>query len=143
MRTQGGYKTKQRDTILELLKNNTDTHLSAEEITDMLKKSGTAVGTTTVYRYLEKLYSEGIVQKYTTDRARYTYAEKECREHFHLKCTECGSLFCADCDFLTELCCHVKDHHGFSIVPSKTILYGVCEKCTGKLKKTDNLVNDR
>ena len=132
MRTQGGYKTKQRDTILELLKNNTDAHLSAEEITDMLKKSGTSVGTTTVYRYLEKLYLEGAVQKYVTDRARYTYTEKECRGHFHLKCTECGSLSCADCDFMSGLCGHISEHHGFTIVPSKTIFYGVCEKCAEK-----------
>ncbi len=132
MRTTGGYKTRQRDTILELLKNNTDTHLSAEDIADKLKKNGAPVGTTTVYRYLEKLYSEGVVQKYTTDRARYTYTEKECREHFHLKCTECGSLFCADCDFMSELCGHISDHHGFAIAPSKTVFYGVCQKCSEK-----------
>ena len=129
MRTTNGYKTRQRDTILELLKNNTDTHLSAEDIADMLKKSGAPVGTTTVYRYLEKLYSEGAVQKYTTDRARYTYTEKACREHFHLKCIECGTLTCADCDFLSELCGHISDHHGFAITPSKTVFYGVCQVC--------------
>ena len=134
MRTKGGYRTRQRDTILELLKNNTDRHLSADEIADNLKKSGSSVGTTTVYRYLEKLYSEGIVRKYSADKdkARYTYAEKECREHFHLKCTECGGLFCADCEFLSGLCSHIKEDHGFAIAPSKTIFYGVCDKCSGK-----------
>lgn len=133
MRNPTGYKTRQRDTILALLKNNTDSHLSAEDICEMLKNDGEKVGATTVYRYLEKLYSEGMVQKYITDRARYTYAEKECREHFHLKCTECGSLFCADCDFLTELCSHINHHHGFAVVPSKTVFYGVCERCSEKI----------
>lgn len=131
MRTSGGYRTRQRDIILELLKNNTDMHLSAEDICEMLRKNGEKVGITTVYRYLEKLYSEGSVQKYVTDRAKYTYTEKKCREHFHLKCTECGTLFCADCDFLTELCNHVNGHHGFFIVPSKTVFYGICDKCRG------------
>ena len=132
MRTAGGYKTKQRDMILELLKNNTDTHLSSDDICEMLKNGGEKVGATTVYRYLEKLYSEGAVQKYTTDRARYTYTEKHCREHFHLKCTECGSLSCADCDFLTTLCAHITDHHEFSVIPSKTVFYGVCKECARK-----------
>ncbi|MBR5308048.1 MAG: transcriptional repressor [Clostridia bacterium] len=132
MRTKGGYKTRQRDIILELLKNNTDTHLSSDEICEMLRSSGERVGATTVYRYLEKLYSEGTVQKYVTDRARYTYTEKHCREHFHLKCTECGSLFCADCDFLSQLCNHVKGDHGFTVIPSKTVFYGVCHSCAEK-----------
>lgn len=139
MRTQGGYKTRQRDTILNLLKNNTQCHLSADEIADMLKNDGNKVGTTTVYRYLEKLYSEGIVRKYTADkdRARYSYAEKECREHFHLKCTECGTLFCADCDFLSELRDHIKSEHKFNIVASKTVFYGVCGACSDKMTATD------
>ena len=132
MRTQGGYRTRQRDIILELLKKNTDSHLSSDDICEMLKSAGEKVGTTTVYRYLEKLYSEGTVQKYVTDRARYTYTENNCREHFHLKCTECGKVLCADCDFLSGLSSHIGEHHGFDVVPSKTVFYGVCRKCREK-----------
>ncbi len=132
MRTRADYRTKQRDIILELLKNNTGKHLSAEEITELLKDSGNKVGATTVYRYLEKLYLEGVVQKYTVGKesARYTYAEKECRGHFHLKCTECGDMFCADCDFLADLCKHIGIEHGFEVSPSKTVFYGVCKTCS-------------
>ena len=136
MRTQGGYKTRQRDMILNLLKNNTDCHLSADEIANMLKNDGNKVGTTTVYRYLEKLQSEGVVRKYTADKdkARYSYAEKECREHFHLKCTMCGAVLCADCDFMSELCGHISTDHGFAVSPSKTVLYGICSKCAENAK---------
>lgn len=131
VRTQGGYRTKQRDVILELLKRSTERHLSAEDICDILRSNGERVGAATVYRYLEKLYSEGLLQKYNTDgRAMYTYTEKECRSHFHLKCTECGRLFCADCSFLTELCKHIKGDHNFLVSPSKTVFYGVCSECT-------------
>ncbi len=133
MRTNGGYKTRQRDTILGLLKNNTEHHLSCDEICEMLKNSGERVGATTVYRYLEKLYSEGVLQKYNDDgRAKYTYSETECRGHFHLKCTECGCILCADCDFLKGLCSHISSDHGFSVVPSKTVFYGVCKECAAK-----------
>lgn len=134
MRTAGGYKTRQRDTILSLLKSNTEKHLSAEEITELLRQNGHSVGITTVYRYLEKLYEQGVVQKYTADkeRARYTYSKNDCREHFHMKCTECGRLFCADCDFLEELKKHIGNEHNFCIVPSKTIFYGICKACAEK-----------
>lgn len=126
-----GYRTRQRDIILELLKGNTQKHLTADEIADILRKSGNKVSITTVYRYLEKLYTEGKVQKYTADKesARYSYQEKECREHFHLKCTSCGGIFCADCDFLSGLCGHISGDHGFTVEISKTVFYGVCESC--------------
>lgn len=133
MRTTGGYKTRQRDIILELLKNHTEQHLSCDEICEILKRNGERVGTTTVYRYLEKLYTEGVLQKYNDDgRAKYTYSETECRGHFHLKCTECGRILCADCDFLNGLCNHISSDHGFSVIPSKTVFYGVCKACTLK-----------
>lgn len=135
MRTQGGYRTRQRDIILELLKKNTDSHLSSEDVCEMLKSTGEKVGATTVYRYLEKLYTEGKVQKYITDRARYTYVDNNCREHFHLKCTECGKVLCADCDFLAGLDLHIGQHHGFKVDTSKTVFYGICSKCSGKAEK--------
>lgn len=135
MRTAGGYRTRQRELILAVLKEQKDEHMTAEELMLRLRSDGAAVGTATVYRYLEKLYSEGLVQKYTDGTkggARYSYAEKECRGHFHLKCTECGKLFCADCDFLSELKKHVCGEHGFTIDPSKTVFYGICGECAKK-----------
>ena len=58
------YKTRQRDLILEVLKKQGNRHLTAQEVTDLLHKKGTAVGKSTVYRYLEKLAQDGIVKKY-------------------------------------------------------------------------------
>lgn len=140
MRTEGGYKTKQRDIILEVLVKNADKHLTCEEMCEMLRKDGKKVGMTTVYRYLEKLHREGMLTKYTADResAKFSYAKESCRGHFHLKCTECGKTFCGDCSFLSGLVEHINDDHGFSVEPAKTTLYGVCKecsyKCTGKVQ---------
>ena len=99
------YKTRQRDIILEMLKNNINRQMTAEEICLQLRSEGNSIGTATVYRYLEKLYEDGKLHKYTQDRkgASYSYREKICREHFHLRCTDCGELFCADCDFLEKI----------------------------------------
>lgn len=126
-----GYRTRQRDKILELLKNSKGRQMTTEEICEELKATGSKVGITTVYRYLDKLYTEGCLQRYTDGKesARYSYREKECLEHFHLKCTSCGGIFCADCDFLSGLCRHISGDHGFTVDISKTVFYGVCEKC--------------
>ena len=56
------YKTKQSEIVLEYLKENSDSHLTANEIAMAL--SGKNVGKTTVYRHLEKLCRDGAVRKY-------------------------------------------------------------------------------
>ena len=130
-----GYKTKQGELIFGILEKNADRHLTAEEICVLLKAEGNAVGTTTVYRNLEKLIAEGKIRRFRLEEgepACYQYLGGECHEHFHLKCENCGDLIHMDCHDMTNLAEHIKSHHGFAINPLKTVLYGVCERCRTK-----------
>lgn len=132
-----GYKTKQREVILKVLTNNAERHLTAEDIVFELRENGDVVGKTTVYRYLDKLVSEGLVRKYSFEEGtsacyQYSGGNVECAEHFHLKCVVCNQLFHVECDYLNELADHVFQHHRFKIDNSKTVLYGVCEECSQK-----------
>ncbi len=129
-----GYRTKQKEKILAFLKENSDRHVTAAEIISYLSNGEETVGSATVYRYLDKLVSGNEVRKYILDDksgACYQYIEnkKECSEHFHLKCTECGKLFHINCDYMKLLGGHVFDHHGFKVDNSKTVLYGRCGDC--------------
>ncbi len=128
-----GYKTKQGERIFELLIKNENRHLTAEEICIMLKNEGNAVGTATVYRNLEKLVTEGKIRRYRLEEggpACYQYiGDKECHEHFHLKCLNCGSVIHFECDYLTELNEHLLEHHDFHLDRTKIVLYGLCSKC--------------
>lgn len=134
------YKTRQSACILQLLEENKDKHLTAEEIYSLLKETDHPVGQTTVYRQLDKLSKEGRVRKYARgdqDGACYQFAEHGPRcEHYHLKCTSCGKLFHADCDFLQELSAHIQKEHGFQMDCSKTIFYGVCAECAKEKSST-------
>ena len=47
---QKSYKTRQRSQILDCLIDNKSKHLTADEISVILKKKGNEVGKTTVYR---------------------------------------------------------------------------------------------
>ena len=130
------YRTRQRSDILLCLENNSQKHLTADEITELLRNNGSTVGKTTVYRALDKLVSEGVVRKYdygSGKSACYQFiSESEaCIEHFHLKCTVCGKLFHVECDFLNGISEHVFEHHRFSVDNTKTVLYGICEECKG------------
>ena len=130
------YKTKQKDLIMDCLVQNKDRHVTAEEIIAALTAGKTPVGKTTVYRYLDRLVSQGIVRKYFIEGGKsacYQYMEQgsPCNEHFHLKCTDCGQLFHLKCEYMGDMDSHIKDHHNFTVDHSKTVLYGRCGTCAG------------
>ena len=125
------YKTKQRELILEYLKSSDSHHLSAGDIAAHLRESGT-VGIATVYRQLDKMVEAGLVRKYSLDGGacyQYVGGGGDCREHFHLKCLNCGALIHVDCDFLSGLAPHILEHHGFEVDNRRTVMYGLCRKC--------------
>lgn len=134
MENKKGYKTKQKELIVKCLIENKEKHIKAEEIVFYLKKNGTQVGKTTVYRHLDKLVEEGKVRKYFIEEGKgacyqYSELENECYESFHMKCTKCGNLIHLSCDYLNEISKHVKNSHNFSIDNYKTVFYGKCGNC--------------
>jgi Fur family ferric uptake transcriptional regulator len=131
------YKTKQRDQILDCLIKNKDRHITADEIIYDLNQEKPLVGKTTVYRYLDKLVSQGCVRRYFIEGGKsacYQYMEQNsaCNTHFHLKCVDCGQLFHLECEYMGQMDSHIRDHHDFDVDHSKTVLYGRCGKCAGK-----------
>ena len=124
------YSTRQRDIILDFLKHNNG-HFTADEIYACLKENGCSVGKSTVYRYLDALYESGAVKKFISDKksACYCYSNEHCNEHYHLVCSNCGSLIHTECDEIEELIEHFYNEHKFKIDMTKTVLYGKCRKC--------------
>lgn len=129
-----GYRTRQREVILEFLKNSNSRHVSIEEVLEHLKAAGEKVGRTTIYRYMEKLTEEGVLRKYFIEEgagACYQYVDSAqgCHEHFHLKCLKCGKLLHVECDYLNQIGKHIRDYHGFEVDNTKTVFYGICKDC--------------
>lgn len=124
------YETKQKSAVLDYLISCRDRHVTAAQVASALKEKNIKIGTATVYRRLDKLVNSGEVKKYITDDcACYQYAGEACKNHFHLKCTNCGTLFHVDCDFLSSLAPHILEHHKFKVDNFRTVMYGLCEKC--------------
>ena len=137
MSTTTSYKTKQRDQILDCLIQNKERHVTADEILAALHGENALVGKTTIYRYLDKLVSQGIVRRYFIEGGKsacYQYMEQNpnCIEHYHLKCTDCGRLVHLECDYLGKMDSHIRDQHDFLVDHSKTVLYGKCGSCANK-----------
>lgn len=134
------YNTKQKQIILDCLTANNHCLLTCDEISDILKQSGTPVGKATLYRYLDSLVLSGDARKLSDESkksAAYQLIDKDmdCHSHMHLKCTDCGKLIHLGCDFMSGVGEHILEHHQFRIDNSKTLIYGVCSDCSGKGSK--------
>ena len=138
MNTKGKYKTKQREEIIEYLKAVPGDHITVSDVYDYFKNKGNSMGQTTVYRQLERLVDEGLVNKYIVDSntpACFEYMDPEVHASgtcFHCKCEKCGRLIHLHCEEMDEMAGHLKLEHGFSIDPRRTVIYGVCDDCIEK-----------
>lgn len=136
MNNRGNYKTKQRDELVEFLQTLEGRHFNVCDIHDHFRTQGKNIGTTTIYRQLDKLVDEGVVAKYILEPgspACFEYVPADKHVHggvcFHLKCEVCGRLIHMQCDELNDISHHVMEEHNFRIDPMRTVFYGVCEEC--------------
>lgn len=132
------YQTKQKSNIINILVENKDKHLNAEEIYMILKNNNTSVSLATLYRCLDKLVSENLVRKYTSThlgKACYQYIDKSCtlHNHFHLVCEKCQKLIHIDCKMIEDFIEHIEKHHNFKVQREKVVYYGLCEDCRGEV----------
>lgn len=124
------YNTKQKDLIISEIKKYNKS-FTVKDIHNKLKDS---VGLTTIYRVIDKLVEEGIINKYI-DKDNITYYEYleecSCHNHFYLKCEKCGTMTHVDCDCIEDLSKHILKEHGFKINHNHIIIKGLCNKCRG------------
>lgn len=129
------YRTRQMTELLAFLKSVQGSHVTVTDICDYFHQKGIAVGTTTVYRNLEKMVQEGLVAKYVVDGTssacfEYTGGHKEEETScYHCKCEKCGKLIHLQCHEVELLKLHILEHHDFEINSQRTVFYGICSEC--------------
>ena len=137
MAVKAPYRTRQQEELLRYLRATPGQHHTAAQIREHFAAGENAIGTTTIYRQLERLVEEGAVRKYVLgngDSACYEYTgqREACAAHFHCKCEKCGRLIHLSGDELQEIRGHLQRNHGFSLDCGRTVFYGVCAQCRNK-----------
>ena len=136
MGSKASYQTKQMAQLLSYLRTVEGTHVTVADVCLHFKEQGITIGTTTVYRNLEKMVEQGLVAKYNVDGTssacfEYLGAEEHCHKTscFHCKCEKCGKLIHLHCEDVVKLEQHLMESHGFQMDPCRTVFYGICEEC--------------
>ena len=131
MSSTGVRATRQRAAISALLEN-LDDFRSAQELHDELRRRGEGIGLTTVYRTLQSLAANGLVDTLRTDTGESVYRRCSNDHHHHLVCRACGSTVEIQGGDVESWAAEMAHAHGFSDVSHTIEIFGICGACAEK-----------
>jgi Fur family ferric uptake transcriptional regulator len=127
--TDKGYRlTPQRLMIVSAIEDS-DSHISAEEIYAQVAAKYPQVNISTVYRTLELLKQLGLVIETDFGEGRVRYHPAEKGHHHHLVCTGCGAVIDLDESSLSSLKGMLLREYKFSADLKHLAIFGRCHKC--------------
>lgn len=102
----------------------------AQEIHEALSKRRRKIGLASVYRMLDTLAEQGLVQRVDVGDgiARYEPA-RDAEHHHHLVCGECGKVEPFEDPKLESAIEAVEERSGYSVVAHEVVLRGACSDC--------------
>ncbi len=120
--------TRQRRLILEELRK-LETHPTADELYVMLRKKMPRISLGTVYRNLEILSEEGVINKLDSAGNRMRF-DASLHQHTHIRCICCGRIDDLPADVsIPDLDAAVCRKTGYKAVSYRLEYLGLCPAC--------------
>ena len=127
--SEQGYRlTPQRMMVLSAIENS-DNHISAEEIYAQVVDKYSHVNISTVYRTLELLKRLGLVTETDLGGGRVRYHPADKGHHHHLVCQECGRIIDLDESVLSSVKSMLLREYKFSADLRHLAIFGHCANC--------------
>ncbi|MBI4833175.1 MAG: transcriptional repressor [Candidatus Lindowbacteria bacterium] len=123
--------TRQRKTILDELRK-VDSHPSADEVYEMVRRRLPHISLGTVYRNLEILSESGEIQKLELAGSQMRF-DGNAQDHYHVRCVRCGrvgDIAAAPARSLEEAFRRMTD---YDIVGHRLEFMGLCPGCMGRV----------
>jgi Fur family ferric uptake transcriptional regulator len=124
-------RTRSQERILNVLKS-LNRATSAQDLYIELRHREMSMGLATVYRALEALKLDGMVQVRTLANGEALYSLIQEDRH-HLTCLQCGSSIAIDECPVHDLEQELTQTHQFKIYYHMLEFFGVCEECQAKV----------
>ena len=121
--------TKQRQVILDELRQLT-CHPTADEMYDRIRKRLPNVSLGTVYRNLEIMSEQGIIQKLDVGGSKKRF-DGNIENHCHIRCNRCGRLEDMDCQLDFDLARMAAARTFYRVLRFRLEVIGICPACQG------------
>ncbi len=125
----GGRRlTQQRVIVAEALRAARRA-LSAQELTERIRRTHPTIGRATVYRALEAQVEDGMASRFERVGHEWAYIACDPRHHHHLVCTRCQIVEDLGEDLVAPMLGAVGRYHDFQIDHAALDFYGLCGQC--------------
>ena len=128
--------TRQRKVILEELRK-VNTHPSADEVYEMVRKRLPRISLGTVYRNLEILSESGDIQKLEAGCSPKRF-DGNSSEHCHIRCVRCGRIADLPMDPDFEIDLARVNSADFEIIGHRLEFLGLCPQCSDNFRSAEN-----
>ncbi len=127
-KNQSYRMTRQRQIILEELRK-VDTHPSADQVYETVRKRLPRISLGTVYRNLEILFELGEIQKLELggDLKRF---DRNSNKHYHIRCMNCGRVDDAPIAPLNQVEDELYGATVYTIIGHRLEFEGLCPQCS-------------
>lgn len=119
--------TEQRKAVLRVLRNN-QSHPTADQIYDTVRKEIPNISKGTVYRNLQVLQEDGAISELNLNGTLSRYEEKQ-DKHYHFRCEQCGRIFDLDVPVNIKIDKGVAERTGFKVFSHQMEFRGLCKDC--------------
>jgi Fur family ferric uptake transcriptional regulator len=126
-------KTRQRQAILEELQKLTS-HPTAAELYEIVRKRLPKISLGTVYRNLELLARDDIIQKLPLGGSEARFDGNPARHH-HVRCIHCGRVDDLHGLPINPVGSKLKESNGWKILGYRLDFIGICPGCKGTHKE--------
>jgi Fur family transcriptional regulator, ferric uptake regulator len=133
LRDSGHRTGGARGAVIELLANQ-DCCLSAQEIADELRDRGSGVGIASVYRALDLLDGNGLVQRVDTGEGGTMYEAviPGGHHHHHVVCERCGRVAAFEDRRLEEAIERLGKRLRHEVSGHEVMIRGACPRCAAR-----------
>lgn len=119
--------TKQRERILEVVKQ-ANGHITAAQVYQKLLSDDKTIGAATVYRNLNYLYDNHLINRIQHPELGYIY-DANLHDHYHFHCEVCDQFYDVDDIILKDLENEVASTFGGKVTSHMIFFKGVCPSC--------------
>ena len=102
---------------------------SAQEVHQLMQREGQSIGLTTVYRALQSLVREKIVDILRREDGEAIYRLCGDTHHHHIVCKSCGDTVEIEGGAVEKWAMSLAAEHGYRDVGHSAEIFGLCPKC--------------
>ena len=120
--------TQPRLKILNVLEQNRERHMSAEDVYRALMAAGDDLGLATIYRVLMQFESAGLVIRHHFAEGHAVFELDSGEHHDHILCLDCGKVTEFVDSTIERRQIRIATQHGFRLADHSLVLHGRCEQ---------------